>query len=182
MMTTDAAGKEAAPVIIARAVRTRGLRGELVAEMLTDFPDRFDKIGELILIRPNLTLGTIKLESHWLQNGRVILKLAGVNTIEQAQEFVGCSFGVPEKETVALDTDEYYDWQLETCAVETIEGVSIGTVREVLHTGRGGVPVLLIEGATGGEHLIPLAKTICVEVDTQGKRIRVDAPEGLLDL
>jgi len=179
-MTTDAKG-ESAPVIIARAVRTRGLRGELVAEMLTDFPDRFDKTDELIMVRENLPVGTIKLESHWLQNGRVILKLAGVNTIEQGQEFVGCSFGVPETETIALNADEYYDWQLEACAVETVEGVSIGTVREVLHTG-GGVPVLLIESATGGEHLIPLAKTICVEVDTEAKRIRVDAPEGLLDL
>jgi 16S rRNA processing protein RimM len=179
-MTTDVSGKDA-PVIIARAVRTRGLRGELVAEMLTDFPERFDKTNDLILIRADIPIGTVKLESHWLQNGRVILKLAGVDTIERAQEFVGCSFGVPETATVALDADEYYDWQLESCLVETIEGVSIGTVREVLHTG-GGVPVLLIEGAEKSEHLIPLAKTICVEVDTQGKRIRVDAPEGLLDL
>lgn len=179
-MTTDANG-ESAPVIIARAVRTRGLRGELVAELLTDFPDRFAKTDELIMLQDNLPVGLIKLESYWLQSGRVILKLAGVNTIEQAQEFVGRSFCVPETKIIPLGADEYYDWQLESCFVETMEGAPVGTVREVLHTG-GGVPVLLIEGAKGVEHLIPLAKTICVEVDTQGKRIRVDAPEGLLDL
>lgn len=168
------------PVIVARAVRTRGLRGELVAELLTDFPERFSKTTTLLAICPSQSLCRVELEAHWFQSGRVILKLAGVDSIETAQAFVGCSFGIPETEATLLDADEYYDWQLESCQVETIDGVLLGVVREVLHT--GGVPVLLIEGEGGREHLVPLAKTICTEVDTTRKLIRVDAPEGLLEL
>lgn len=167
-------------VIVARAVRTRGLRGELVAEMLTDFPERFDKTSVLLAVSPPRPAHTVKLESHWFQGGRVILKLAGVDSIESAQAFVGYDFGVPETEAVTLGEDEFYDWQLEGCRVETLEGADVGAVREVLHT--GGVPVLFIEGAGGREHLVPLAKTICVEVNTAGKKIRVDPPEGLLKL
>lgn len=168
-------------VIVARAVRTRGLRGELVAELLTDFPERFAKTRELIAVHQARDKRTVMpLEAHWFQGGRVIIKLAGVDSIEAAREFVGYDFGVPEKEAVELGEDEFYDWHLEGCRVETLEGASVGAVREVLHT--GGVPVLVIEGAEGREHLIPLAKTICVEVDTAGKRIRVDPPEGLLEL
>lgn len=168
------------PVIIARAVRTRGLRGELVAELLTDFPERFGETAALIAICPAQPARMVELEAHWFQSKRVILKLTGVDSIEAAEAFVGCNFGVPETEATALGADEYYDWQLEGCRVETVDGVLLGLVREVLHT--GGVPVLLIEGEGKREHLVPLAKTICTEIDTAGRLIRVDAPEGLLDL
>lgn len=168
------------PMIVARAVRTRGLKGEIVAELLTDFPARFSKTRSLIALCPARSQHDVELEAHWFQNGRVVLKFAGIDSIDAAEKYVGCSFGVPEVEATALQPDEYYDWHLESCRVETVDGKLIGTVREVLHT--GGVPVLLIEGEDGREHLVPLAKTICTEVDTTGKLIRVDAPEGLLEL
>jgi 16S rRNA processing protein RimM len=68
---------------------------------------------------------------------------------------------------------------LEGCRVETVEGREVGTVREVLHTG-GEAPVLVIRD-DGVENLIPLAESICVEIDVGRKLIRVDAPEGLLE-
>jgi ribosomal 30S subunit maturation factor RimM len=70
---------------------------------------------------------------------------------------------------------------LEGCRVETVEGVSLGTVREVLHTG-GEAPVLVIRDETGRENLVPLAESICVGIDVDAKLIRVDAPEGLLEI
>ena len=81
---------------------------------------------------------------------------------------------------VELGEGEFYDWQLEGCRVETIEGRCIGTVREVLHTG-GEAPVLVIRDERGRENLVPLAESICVEIDTARELIRVDAPEGLLE-
>lgn len=168
-----------APVVVARAVRVRGLRGEIVAEMLTDFPERFARTKELIVVRAGIETERLKLEKHFFQKDRVVLKLAGVDTIEAAQAFVGCEFGIPEWEAVELPADEYYDWQLEGCRAETLAGVSLGIVREVLHT--GGVPVLLIVDDAEREHLVPLAKAICTEVDTAAKLIRIDPPEGLLE-
>jgi ribosomal 30S subunit maturation factor RimM len=56
----------------------------------------------------------------------------------------------------------------------------VGTVREVLHTG-GEAPVLVIRDERGRENLVPLAESICVEIDVEAKLIRVDAPEGLLE-
>ena len=174
------ASDQSAPVIVARAVRVRGLRGEIVAEMLTDFPERFARTKELIVVRAGAEAQRLKLEKHFFQKDRVVLKFAEVDTIEAAQAFVGCEFGVSEAETVALPADEYYDWQLEGCRVETLAGMNLGIVREVLHT--GGVPVLLIADDAGHEHLVPLAKAICTEVDTRSKLIRIDPPEGLLEL
>ena len=88
---------------------------------------------------------------------------------------------MPAADAVELGEDEYYDWQLAACQVVTIEGRELGRVREVLHT--GAAPVLLIvDEQSKREHLIPLAASICVEIDIAAKLIRVDPPAGLIEL
>lgn len=62
--------------------------------------------------------------------------------------------------------------------VETVDGETIGTVREIMRT--GGTEVLLIDGPEK-ELMVPFAESICVEVDIENKRIVVDPPEGLLE-
>lgn len=167
-------------VAVAKAVRTRGLRGEIVADLLTDFPERFEGLDVLIGVAPDGHRQALQLEEHWFQGERVILKFAGYDSIEAAVDLVGYEFAVPESERVLLDEDEFYDWELIGCRVETVAGEKLGVVRQVLKT--GGVEVLLIEReAAGREHLIPLAETICVEIDIEDKLIRVDPPEGLLE-
>ncbi|HEX8706929.1 MAG TPA: ribosome maturation factor RimM [Pyrinomonadaceae bacterium] len=167
-------------VAVAQAVRTRGLRGELVADLLTDFPERFEGLERLIAVAPDGRRIPLMLEAHWLQSGRIILKFAGYDSIEAASVLVGCEFAVPEAERVALPEDEFYDWELEGCRVETVAGEPLGQVREVLRT--GGVEVLVIENsAAGREHLVPFAEEICVLIDVENRLIRIDAPEGLLE-
>ncbi|HYY42624.1 MAG TPA: ribosome maturation factor RimM [Pyrinomonadaceae bacterium] len=168
-------------IAVARVVKPRGIRGEVVAELLTDFPERFDDLAELIAVTPAGTRRTLALEDSWLHAGRIVLKFAGYDTPEAARELVGYELTVPDSDAVELDTDEYYDWQLIDCRVVTVAGDELGRVREVLHA--GAAPVLIIEDATRRrEHLIPLAASICVEIDIAAKLIRVDPPEGLLEL
>ncbi len=174
--------EEAGPselVAIARAVRPRGLKGEIVAELLTDFPNRFEEIEELVLVSPSGERQARRLEDFWIQNGRVILKLAGYDDVDAAKELVGFEFAVPESERVPLPGDHYYDWELEGCIVE-VGDKNIGKVNSVIKT--GGTEILVVADENGKERLIPLAESIVVEIDAEGKRIVVDPPEGLLDL
>jgi 16S rRNA processing protein RimM len=166
-------------VVVARALRPRGLKGEIVAELLTDFPERFEDIEELVLVSPGGERTTKRLESYWFQNDRVILKFAGCEDVETAKELVGFEFAVPESERVPLPEDHYYDWELEGCTVN-IGDQSIGEVSSVLKT--GGAEILVVTDQNGKEHLIPLADSIVVAVDAAKKTIVVDPPEGLLDL
>lgn len=166
-------------VVIARAVKPRGLKGEIVAELLTDFPDRFEEIEELVLVSPRGERTTRRLEDYWFQNDRVVLKLAGYDDVEAAKELVGFEFAVPESERVSLPPDHYYDWELEGCTVK-VGAESIGTVNSVLKT--GGAEILVVADNNGNERLIPLVDSIVVAVDPAGKTITVDPPEGLLDL
>jgi 16S rRNA processing protein RimM len=166
-------------VVIARAVKPRGLKGEIVAELLTDFPERFEDVEELVLVSPAGERKIGHLEDHWFQNDRVILKLAGYDDVETAKELVGFEFAVPEENRVQLPADHYYDWELEGCTVKA-GATNIGKVQSVIKT--GGTEILEIVGADGKERLIPLVDSIVVEIDPAGKRIVVDPPEGLLDL
>ncbi|HEV7798185.1 MAG TPA: ribosome maturation factor RimM [Pyrinomonadaceae bacterium] len=167
-------------IIVARAVRTRGLKGELVADILTDFPERFERVSELSGVGPDGKRAQLKLENYWFQNDRMVLKFAGYDTVESAKALVGYEFGLPETERVELSEDEFYDWELEGCSVESNLGQSLGKVREVLRT--GGVELLAVENEERCEVLIPMAASIVVEIDISRKRIVIDPPEGLLDL
>lgn len=167
-------------VAVARVAKPRGVKGEVACDLLTDFPERFEGLEELVAVFPKGERRRLSLEGHWFHGDRVVLKFGGFDSPEEASTLAGCQLAVPESEAVELEEGEYYDWQLEGCRVETVEGVSLGTVREVLHTG-GEAPVLIIRDERERENLVPLAESICVEIDIDAKLIRVDAPEGLLE-
>lgn len=168
-------------VLVAKVAKPRGLKGEVACDLLTDFPERFEGLEELIAVFPGGRRERLGLESHWLHGDRVVLKLEGFDSPEESAALAGCELAVPESEAVELEEGEFYDWQLEGCRVETVGGVHVGTVREVLHTG-GEAPVLVILDERGRENLVPFAESICVEIDVDAKLIRVDAPEGLLEI
>ena len=165
-------------IAIARIARPRGIRGELVAEVLTDFPERFEGLKNAIAVLPNGVRLELKIENAWFQNERVVLKFDGIDSIEAGEELRDAEICVSESDAVELEEGEFFDWQLEGCEVRTVDGEAIGTVREVMRT--GGTENLVVDG-DGREYLIPFAESICTEVDVEAKLIRVDLPEGLLE-
>lgn len=164
-------------VAIARVVRSRGIRGEAVAEVLTDFPERFSGLVDVAAVLPDSRRRELKIENAWFQNGRLVLKFEGIDSIEAAEELRDAEICVHETDAVELEEGEFFDWQLEGCEAVTVEGEKIGTVRELMRT--GGTEILIVEGEK--EFLIPFAEAICTEVDIEKKRIVVDPPDGLLE-
>ena len=165
-------------VAIAKIAKPRGLRGEVVADILTDFPERFGGLEDVIAVSANGIRSDLKIEDVWFQKGRVVLRFAGITSVEDAQTLRGVEICIPESAVAELDEGEFFDWQLEGCDVETTEGERIGTVRELMRT--GGTELLVVENGAK-EYLIPFAEAICPEVDVEKKRIVVDPPEGLLE-
>jgi 16S rRNA processing protein RimM len=165
-------------IAIAKLAKPRGLRGEIVGDVLTDFPERFDGLKQVLAVAPNGETSELEIERFWFQKNRIVFKFTGYDSIEAVEELRNYEICVAEAEAVELETDEFFDWDLENCAVETVEGVKLGTVKEVMRT--GGTEVLVVTGETK-EYLIPFAETICTEIDVENKLIKVDAPEGLLD-
>ncbi len=165
-------------VAIAKIVRPRGLRGEVVAEILTDFPERFDGLETVVGVLTDGTRTDLRIDASWLQNNRIVLKLAGVDSIESAEAFRNVELCVPESAAVELAEEEFFDWQLEGCSVDTVDNEHVGIVRGLMRT--GGTENLVVENE-GREFLIPFARAICTEVDVVEKKVVVDLPDGLLD-
>jgi 16S rRNA processing protein RimM len=166
-------------VVIARVARTRGLRGEVVADLYTDFPGRFEDLDQVIAIAPDGSRRSLQIEEHWFHGKRIVFKFAGHDSIDEARELAGFQLAIPASERIELPKGMFYEWELAGCRVESMDGTSVGVVSEVLKT--GGVEVLVIAGAER-EHMVPMVDDICVEIDIKEKRIRIDPPEGLLDL
>jgi 16S rRNA processing protein RimM len=167
-------------ISVARIVRPQGRRGEVIADLLTDFPDRFAGLREIRFRRSSGETSIVKLESYWLHRGRVVLKIAGCDNIDQAEEFRDALVLVSRDQLVELPVDTYYDFDLIDCEVVTAGATRIGRISSVQRY--GAAPLLVVEGDEKREHLIPFTLSICVEIDVARKRIVINPPEGLLEL
>jgi 16S rRNA processing protein RimM len=168
-------------VAIAKLLKPRGLRGEIVAEILTDFPERFEDLAKVFAVGENGETFELELEKFWFQKGRVILKFKDYDSIESAENLRNFEICIPESEAVELETDEFFDWQLQECFVETVEGAKIGKVREIMRTGATEILVVEDKDDAKKDYLIPFAEAICTEVDIENRLIKVDLPEGILE-
>jgi 16S rRNA processing protein RimM len=166
-------------IAIARIARTRGNRGEVLADLYTDFPDRFNLLHEVWLMPENGHRQLLTLEDSWEHKGRRVLKFAGVDSISSAEAYVGCWVEIPAEQAMPLPEGTYFDHDLVGCSVQDVRGNKIGIVVEVLHI--AGNDQLVVKHMDR-EWLIPAVESICVRVSPKEKQILIDPPEGLMDL
>jgi len=112
-------------------------------------------------------------------HGRVVLlRFAGVDDIEHAEELIGLEVAIPESDLPAPAPGEYYAYQLEGLEVVTVDGRRLGTVASVFPT--GGNDVLVVrDGAR--EHLIPVIADVVRTIDHAARHITIEPLPGLLD-
>jgi 16S rRNA processing protein RimM len=173
-------------VTVARVLRPHGVRGEVAAEILTDFPERLTRLTSVELWDGRSTPRRIAVRKCWVSHsrgGQAIFHFAACDSVEDAKQLVGLEVQVPLADRVKLPAGSYYISDLVGCEVRERSGAEIGRVRDVEINGEDvlGTPLLVVD-AKQGEILIPLAQEICVNVDTAARRIDVVLPEGLLDL
>lgn len=167
-------------ITVARIARPQGIRGEVIADLLTDFPERFARLTEARAVWPTGKVGVIGLERARPHLGRIILKLKGCDSRNEAENLRDVRLMVRREQLVELPTDNYYHFDLVDCAVVTAAGLAVGNVVGVQDF--GAAPLLVVKGDDGKERLIPLASSICTEVDVANKRIVIEPPDGLLEL
>ncbi|MFV0388183.1 MAG: ribosome maturation factor RimM [Pyrinomonadaceae bacterium] len=165
-------------IAIAKVIKPRGLRGEVSAELLTDFPERFENLDKVFLVFPDGKQRETKIEEFRFHKNRVLLFFKDIATIDAAEMLRCALVCIEEREAVELENDEYFDWQLIGCEVFGTEGKLLGTVTDLFRAAEN--ENLVVAGGTK-EYLIPFAKAICVSVDIENKRIEIDPPEGLLE-
>lgn len=190
-------------VAVARILGPRGNKGEVAAELLTDFPQRLTELREVFLGQAGRgEPRRVALQRCWLsQNhrGQAVFHFADCASISEAEKFRGLDVLLPIEQRVVLPAGHYFLSDLLGCAVFAgAPGASpvasspcamatapalLGSVTDVQLTGEGvaGTPLLVVD-TREGELLIPLAEDICTRIDTAARRIDVQLPEGLREL
>jgi 16S rRNA processing protein RimM len=167
-------------VTIARLVRARGNKGELVAELESDDPGLLSGLPEVQLWDGATRRLPGRVMEAWPHKGRVVVKLEGVDTIERAEGLAGWEIQIPLAQRSPAPQGRFYISDLVGCSVvDRRSNRLIGEVTGIMET--GGTPLLEVKGPER-EILVPFATAICVEVDAAGRLIRADLPEGLEEL
>ena len=189
---------------MARILKPRGNKGEVAAELFTDFAERLTKLPEVFVGRVEGQPEPVRtaVKRCWLsQNhrGQGVFHFEGVNSINEAERFRGLEILLPFEQRVKLPAGQYFVTDLVGCSVFEIPSLApqlssspcslsqaptlLGKVRDVRFPGEEFPGTPLLEVDTGrGELLIPFAEDICTRIDTVAKRIEVSLPEGLRDL
>ncbi len=167
-------------VVVGRIARVHGLRGHVVIDPQTDFPEsRFGPGSTVYRAGAHGEIAPLRVTECRMHRGRPIVAFGGIASIDEAEPMAGAELRVPEGSLEQLPPDSFYHHDLVGCRVETRAGDAIGSVARI--EGDGGASRLVV--ATGsGEVLVPLAAEICVSIDVARKVVVIEPPEGLLDL
>lgn len=171
---------------VARILRPHGRRGEVAAEILTDFPDKLKELRSAYLSNGTAVPRQTGVRSCWFsmsRGGQAIFHFERSDSISDAEKLVGLEVQIPFSDRQVLPASSYYISDLIGCEVVDINGAALGRVSDVQFTGEdvAGTPILVVD-SSGTELLIPLAQDICLNVDVGGRRIQVALPEGLREL
>lgn len=176
-------------VVVARLIRPHGRRGELIAEILTDFPERFHERTRLFLIPP-ARIGSrareIDLENFWFLRSRIVLKFAGIDSINEAEALRGFAVAIPATERAALEAGSVYVSDLIGCRVVDLnrEGADVGEIVDV-DRGASSTELLVVrrrDRREGGEVLIPFVAEYVIRVDAANRLLEMRLPGGLLEI
>lgn len=175
-------------VTLAHIVRPQGRRGEVIADLLTDFPEKFAERRRLFLAPANgkTEPRPVELEDFRLMHARVVLKFSGTDSITDAETLRGLDVVIPVEERAPLDPDAAYIDDLLGCSVydhaageprligSIIDVDRLTTASDLLVVRREDNPDLTVD--------IPFVKAMLLHLDVPNRRIDMRLPEGLLDL
>lgn len=175
--------------MLAQIVRAQGRHGEVLAELLTDFPERFAERRRLFLLPPRSEAAVeVQLEQHWLPQGknagRIVLKFAGTDSITDAEALRSFEVVIPREERAPLAEDAQYISDLIGCSLIDVANDAervIGVVEDVDRPD-GMSAILIVRRHDGDELLIPFARAYLRSVDVSAKRIEMTLPDGLTEL
>jgi 16S rRNA processing protein RimM len=161
-------------VTIGRVVKPQGRRGEVLVHVLSDRPDRFSTLQRAYVLGPDDSAREVRVTASWPHKGQVVLKLEGIDSINDAETLRGMELRLAEDDLDPLGDGEYYHHQLLGLAVVDEAGRSRGRVTGLIEA--GSAPGLEIQDGTE-EILVPLVDSFLLGVDLGAGRIVLRIPE-----
>ena len=192
---------DASWVLLAHILRPQGRKGEVLADLFTDFPERFTEHPQVWLApsgfaedaSASATPQPSEVTAHWLPTGRnagrIVLHLAGITSINEAEALAGKEVVVPASERTPLEPGAVYISDIlgatvfdHDTPIGTVQDMEFPTTPDGLRRLEDAAPLLSVLSPSGDEILIPFASSYIVEVDLPNRAVRMNLPEGLTDI
>lgn len=163
-------------------MKTQGRRGEVASEVYSNVPERFTGGMKLLALPRGSSQGRreLKIEHLWPHKGLLVLEFAGVDSITEAETLIGSELQIPLSQRFKLQAGWNYVSDLVGCWLFD-GGRKVGRVEDV-QFGAGEAPLLIVREAASREVEIPFAEAYLVGVDVERKEVRMNLPEGLLEV
>lgn len=164
-------------VRVGRIVRPHGVRGEVRVMPDTDFPQRLAALQEILLVKADRS-AVVQVETVRPGGAHVLMKLSGIDSVEQAEAWRGAEVAVPRAQAAPLGAGQHYVFEVLGLRAETEDGRVLGTVTEILRTGSNDVYVIRDRAR---EVLVPAISTVVLQIDVAGGRVVIRPLDGMLD-
>ena len=161
---------------IGQIVNTSGLKGVIKVKPFTDDITKFNNLKTIYIDLKN-GLKSFEIEKVYFNKNMVFLKLKGIDTVEQAENYRNYYLKIERREET-LKENSYYIVDIEGCKVYTDDEKFLGKVSEVFSTGSNDVYV--VKSDDGKQILLPAIKDVIISVDIENKKMVVRPMEGLL--
>jgi len=165
-------------VLVGRIARPQGIRGEVIIDADTDFPEERFAAGGSVFVERDGAVAPLAIAAFRMHGGRPVVRFDGIESMDQAETVRGLEMRVPESELGPLPDNVWYHHQLLGSRVRTKDGREVGTVVGI--QGPTERSILVIDGPEGNA-LVPLVSEFC-RVDVAAKVVEIDPPEGLLEV
>jgi len=162
---------------IGQIVNHFGIKGMVKVNPFTDDISQFEEM-ETILVDKKGSLLEIQIEEVKYSKNQVLLKLKGIDTVEDAEKYRNCYLKLPREKARKLPKNTYFIADLIGLEVYTEEGNLLGKVEDIYNTGASDIYV--IKDELGKQILLPAIKDVIKQVDVEQEKIIVHLLEGLI--
>lgn len=164
---------------VGKIVNTHGIKGEVKVIPLTDDPRRYDELKEVFVGTDNKK-DIFNIENVKYLKNTVIIKFKESVDMNYAEKLKEMFIYVDRKNAVKLPEGRYFICDLIDLEVFELDGNKLGVLKDVIKTGSNDVYV--VKTAENKEILIPALKSVIKEVSIEDRIMKVELPEGLLDI
>jgi len=164
-------------IVIGKVVSAQGNKGEVNVLPLTDSIDRFNNLDNVFL-RNKKSQTILNVEKIRIRKNIVILKLKGIENIQEAKMIVGSILEVERKNAVKLSKDTYFTFEIIGLEVYTENNIFLGKVENIISTGSNDVYV--VKRKDKEELFIPAIHDVVKNINLEKKRITINMVDGLI--
>ena len=162
---------------IGQIVNHFGIKGMVKVNPFTDDISQFEKLKSILLVKDG-KLSEVEIEETKYSKNQVLLKLKGIDTVEEAEKYRGCYLKIARSNSKKLPKDTYFIADLLGLTVYTDENILLGKVEDINNSGANDIYV--IKSEDGKQILLPGTKEVIKQIDLEQERITVHIIKGLI--